>query len=473
MNETVRHISELKGSIPEYHSIQVTERYQQALMGLRSKIVVLDDDPTGVQTVHDVYVYTDWSYETMCRAFLDENKIFFLLTNSRGLTADESAAVHREIAKNLSAAAQETGRDFLLVSRSDSTLRGHYPLETQVLRDALEAQCDIHYDGEIIMPFFPEGGRYTVDNVHYVASDGLLHPVGTTEFARDKSFGYSASSLPEWIEERSGYPKKDVVCISLSLLRECEYETITTLLSSVSNFGKVVVNAVDYNDVRVFVTALLAALSNGKRFLYRTAAAFPKILAGIGSRLWLTRQDLQQEGETHGGLIIAGSHVSKTTAQLARLRTMPELCVLELNQHLVVNPSAMEQEICRVVAAAESAIASGRTALVFTKRERLDVGGSREAELNLAVRISDAVTSVVERLAVRPAWVVAKGGITSSEIGVKGLGVKRARVMGQVMAGVPVWETDAQSKFPNLSYIIFPGNVGDENALRQLADELC
>ena len=78
----------------------------------------------------------------------------------------------------------------------------------------------------------------------------------------------------------------------------------------------------------------------------------------------------------------------------------------------------------------------------------------------------------MEELEIRPRFIVAKGGITSSEVGTKGLRVRRARVMGQILPGVPVWQTGPESRFPGLPYVIFPGNVGDENALRNAVEKL-
>ena len=52
------------------------------------KIVVLDDDPTGVQTVHDIHVYTGWDEESIRKGFLEENNLFYILTNSRGFTEE-------------------------------------------------------------------------------------------------------------------------------------------------------------------------------------------------------------------------------------------------------------------------------------------------------------------------------------------------------------------------------------------------
>lgn len=163
------------------------------------KIVVLDDDPTGVQTVHDISVYTDWKPESMCKAFREKNRLFYILTNSRGLTEEETEKAHREIAASVDGAAKECGMDYFIISRSDSTLRGHYPLETQILREEYEKRNHCVIDGEIICPFFQEGGRFTIHNIHYVRYGSELVPANETEFARDKTFGYTADTMPGYI----------------------------------------------------------------------------------------------------------------------------------------------------------------------------------------------------------------------------------------------------------------------------------
>ena len=199
-------------------------RLKEALNGLNRKIVVLDDDPTGVQTVHDVSVYTDWEPESIAKGFAEEKAIFFILTNSRGLTAEETKVVHEQIAKRVVAEAKKTGKQFILISRSDSTLRGHYPLETEILKQIVEADSDIKIDGEIIFPFFKEGGRFTINNIHYVLEGDELVPAAETEFAKDKTFGYTKSHMGEWCEEKTGgaYKATDVTFISLNDLRSLE-----------------------------------------------------------------------------------------------------------------------------------------------------------------------------------------------------------------------------------------------------------
>lgn len=458
-----------------YDRAAVHARLHNALQRLCRKVVVLDDDPTGIQTVHDVYVYTDWRPESVRAGFDAQEPIFFILTNSRGLGEAQTRRAHCEIAQSVVQAARETKQDFVLISRSDSTLRGHYPLETQVLREELERLTDQTYDGEIILPFFLEGGRYTVDDVHYVQVGSQLVPAGETEFARDKTFGYRSSNLCEWIEEKTegAYNAEDVVSISLDELRCCDYAAITHKLSNVGGFGKVIVNAVDYPDVEVFVTALIDAMNAGKRFLFRSAAGFTKVIGGVEDKELLTREELVNTRNKNGGLIVVGSHVHKTSQQLEALRGADFIDFVEFNQHLVVDPAAFEREQLRVVQGVQACIRAGRTVAVYTRRERFDLGtGDREEELRLSMKISKAVTGIVEALTVRPNFIIAKGGITSSDIGTQGLHVRRARVMGQILKGIPVWMTGSESKFPDMPYVIFPGNVGDKNALLEAARKM-
>lgn len=460
---------------PHVDAVKLQRLLDAAVAGDKHKIIVLDDDPTGVQTVHDLSVYTDWSYESVRQGFLEERKMFYILTNSRGFTEEETSKAHREIAKTVAQVAQELQQSFLLVNRSDSTLRGHYPLETQVLKDQWEAESRQAVDGEILCPYFKEGGRFTLGNVHYVRYGEQLVPAGETEFAKDKTFGYCASDLTEYIEEKTGgaYRSENVTTISLEELRNLQVEAITAKLLRVSGFGKVVVNAVDACDVKVFCLALYQALGRGKRFLFRTAAGLVKELGAVADRPLLTREDMLERPLTTGGIIVVGSHTLKTTQQLERLKELPGICSLEFNSDLVLEEERFAEEIESVLQREEALLQSGKTVVVYTKRKLLSMeGDSKEAALRRSVKISDAVQSLVGKLRVTPAFVVAKGGITSSDIGTKALKVKRAHVLGQVRPGIPVWQTGKESKFPRIPYVIFPGNVGEVDTLREVVSVL-
>jgi uncharacterized protein YgbK (DUF1537 family) len=465
--------SEVFEKIQAIDEALVNEKLTEALLDFNKKIIVLDDDPTGVQTVHDISVYTDWSEESIAAGFAEENAMFFILTNSRAFSSKETEEVHREIANRVAAQAKKCGREFMIISRSDSTLRGHYPLETEVLKTTLESVAGGKTDGEVLMPFFKEGGRFTVNNIHYVQEGDFLVPAGETEFAKDKTFSYTASNMGEYIEEKTkgAYKAADAAYISLDDIRAINVDKITEQLLAVKDFNKVIVNAVDYVDVKVFAIALLQAMKAGKTFMFRTAAAFTKVIGGVQDQPLLGKAQLVAPNNANGGLIIVGSHVKKTTQQLAELQKCTYVKFIEFNHLLVLQPEKLEAELKRIIAEAEECIKAGQTVAVFTGRERLDVG-SEEESLQVSVKISEAITSIVQRLSVQPGFLIAKGGITSSDVGTKGLSVKKALVMGQVKPGIPVWQTGKEAKFEKMSYIIFPGNVGEVTTLREVVDML-
>lgn len=462
-------------TLPALRGFEPDRELEERLADFHKKIVVLDDDPTGVQTVHDISVYTDWTADSLRAAFAESNNLFFVLTNSRGFTESETVAVHETIAQNLAAVAEETGKDFVVISRSDSTLRGHFPVETETLRTMLESLTGRKYSGEVVMPSFLEGGRYTLWDIHYVRTGDVLVPAGDTEFAQDKTFGYRASHLGEWCEEKTqgAYAAQDMTYISIEELRVADIGGITKKLEDSAGFNKIIVNAASYEDVKVFVIALLDAMARGYHYMIRSGASIVKVIGGVPDKPLLTRKDLVEEGNTNGGIVLIGSHVNKTTRQLEVLQNagLP-VELIEFDQHRVLQPGGLAQEVDQVVAKAERFIAGGRSVVIYTRRERLDLpqaGG--EEQLRISVEISNAVTSIIGKLNVRPAFIIAKGGITSSDVGTKALGVRRATVMGQIQKGIPVWMTGEESKFPGMPYVIFPGNVGEDTSLREMIEQ--
>ena len=460
----------------ETPDLELTERLlKEEVQKSNRKIVVLDDDPTGVQTVHDVCVYTDWKKETLLNAFRQEDRLFFILTNSRGMTAQESENIHHEISEAVAQAATAVHEEYVIISRGDSTLRGHYPLETEILKKDYEKYTGRNVDGEILCPFFPEGGRFTINNVHYVRYDQQLISADETEFARDQTFGYKAKSLPDFVEEKTKgkYKAKDVVCITIEELRAIRLEEIEKKLLKVKKFQKIVVNAVSYADLEVFCVALYRAMNKGKYFMFRTAAAFVRVFGGIEEAPLLTGEKLKSPDTICGGLIVAGSHTEKTTKQLERLKEIPDIEFLELDVSLIRDSEKFKQVLDQCIAREEAFLKEGKTVCCYTTRKLLTADSQdKEEHLLLSVKISEAVQNLVGMLKVKPAFIVAKGGITSSDIGVKALKVKKAEIMGQIQPGVPVWRLGTESTFPGVPYVIFPGNVGQEETLKKTVEVL-
>lgn len=478
MENTKRLPVSVLNSFPKVDADAIHRQYEKEFHDFDRKIMVLDDDPTGVQTVHGVSVYTDWMQESLEEGMAQEDGMFFVLTNSRSFTKSRTAKEHRILAERACAAAGKSGSRLLVISRGDSTLRGHYFMEMETLKDTLEEQTKRKVDGQILCPFFKEGGRFTINSVHYVREGDWLIPAARTEFAQDKTFGFSHSHLGDYVEEKSGgrYRREDGIYITLELLRAGRQEEITRLLMGAENFQPVIVDAIAESDVETFAVSLLRALKNGKEFLIRSAAALPKVLGNIADRPLLSRAELlgTEENGDGGGIVLIGSHVKKTTMQLEALRkTQIPACFLEFNVNTCFREGGLEAETKRMIKEAERVMQRGETAVVYTSRRLLAPEGMDQEEmLRLSVGISDAVTGVIAGLHKRPKFLIAKGGITSSDVGTKALRVHKALVLGQVQPGIPVWRTGPESKFPGISYIIFPGNVGETDTLRKVVELL-
>ena len=461
---------------PAISDEDINLEWQNAVDNIKRKIIVLDDDPTGIQTVHSIPVYTCWDRAVLRQIMQDRHKLIYILTNSRALTTAETIKLHRKLTSDLIKITLKEGKEFLLISRSDSTLRGHYPVETQTIYEELSKSEEI--DGEIIIPFFFEGGRFTFNNVHYIKEQGLLIPIAQTEFSHDTVFGYKSSNLKEWIEEKTvyQYTASKITSITLKILREKDIEGILQQLLKVNNFNKVIVNAVEYTDLKVFLIALSESISRGKNFLFRTAASFVQIIGGIYSKPLLKSEFLYpQKKPSVPGLIIIGSYVQKTTQQMEKLKELSDLFWIEWEVNQAKMLESLNTEIERVTAEVEKGFNTGKDVCVYTSR-KYSKSDSKIKNSNeyfiFSSRISEGLVRVVQALKIKPSFIVAKGGITSSDIGVKGLRVKKAMVMGQIQPGVPVWELGPESRFPGVPYVVFPGNVGTDDTLKKVVEIL-
>ncbi|MDQ8735126.1 four-carbon acid sugar kinase family protein [Paenibacillus sp. LHD-38] len=437
------------------------------------KIIVLDDDPTGVQTVHDINVLTMWDKELLREAFDAPETLFYILTNTRGLDAAAAEQINREIARNVQAVAAEKDKGFTFVSRSDSMLRGYYPLETDVLSDEVLRVSGRAYDGQLIIPAFFEAGRITLENTHYMVENQTLIPVHETEFAKDKVFGYENGDLTEWVEEKTEGRIQAGQCLVISLdqIRKGPEAVKEVLLGATGNMP-IIVNALTYADMDVLSLSLLQAEEQGKSFIFRTAASFVKSYAGISDQGYLPQEKLiADKQQSHGGIVVVGSYVQKTTRQLEQLLTFPGIVSLEIDVESVLDPEGYKLELGRVIAEANKHIAEGRNVVVYSSRKLIAVDNKAD-NFKISRTVSGALVEIVKSLEVVPKFIIAKGGITSSDVATKGLAIRKARVLGQVAAGIPVWLTGAEAKFSGIPYIVFPGNVGDERTLLETVEKI-
>ncbi|MHC4694065.1 MAG: four-carbon acid sugar kinase family protein [Planctomycetota bacterium] len=449
--------------------------HEDLLPAIRSKIecspvslVVLDDDPTGTQTVYDVPVLTNWKVRTLTDEFSKGTTLFYILTNSRSLHRDDAINLAREIGTNVLQASLQADRSFEVISRSDSTLRGHFPAEVDALADAVGLREAVL----VIIPFFEEGGRYTIGDVHYVREKEQLVPAAQTPFAKDAVFGYENSNLRQWVEEKTKgrIPASSVQSLSIDEIRKEGPAHITKKLLQRAPDGAYIVNAADYRDLEVVTLGLLNAQCEGVRFLFRTAASFVRVRAGLGPRPLLSAKDMGPLSRI-GGLVVVGSHVPRSSEQLSHLLQNGNISGIELRVENILVSESRDREIANVVEFVDAALSEGQDVVVYTSRG-LVTGNDDAGSLVIGRLISQALVEVVRSISLQPRYILAKGGITSSDIATQALNITRAKVLGQILPGVPVWRTGPKSKFPDMAYIVFPGNVGSTDAISVVVQSL-
>lgn len=429
-------------------------------MTTRPKIIVLDDDPTGSQTVHSCLLLMQWDVETLRLGLQDEVSIFFVLTNTRALSPQEAKQRTREVCQNLkSAIAQENITDFLVVSRSDSTLRGHYPIESNAIAEELGP-----FDAHFLTPAFFEGGRITRDSVHYIVSEEGEIPVHETEFAKDSVFGYSHSYLPDYVEEKTqGKIKADEV--ERFTLKEIRQGTKNRLLQ-LQNNQCVAVDAEIQSDLDTFATDVLAATQEGKRFLFRSAASLLTSLAQLGKQPIPAEEMGQYDATEKPGVVLVGSHVKKSTAQLYALLEEETVTGIEVDvQRLRDQPDGRDQQLTEVTRQIEATHEQKQTPVIYTSREELQFNNTQE-RLAFGIKVSSFLMDIVRRLPNETSFLISKGGITSNDVLSDGLSLQSARLLGQILPGCSLVRTsETHPQFPSLPVVLFPGNVGDNQGL--------
>lgn len=436
-------------------------------MTTKPKIIVLDDDPTGSQTVHSCLLLTRWDEATLKVGLADESPIFFVLTNTRALPPDKAATVTREVCRNLKAAIAAVGiQEFLVVSRSDSTLRGHYPIETDVIAEELGP-----FDAHFLVPAFFEGGRTTRDSVHYLKVNGVDTPVHETEFARDSVFGYHHSYLPDYVEEktRGQIHAEQVDRFQLADIRAGVLDRLLHLQNNQCG----VVDAETQADLDRFAADVLEAAAHGKRFLFRSAASLLTALAHLPPQPIAPEAMARYVREGKPGAIIVGSHVKKTTEQLEHLLHQPGIVGVEVDvAQLLAAPNANAQLLQAAIQQVTDIHAAGSTPVIYTSRQELTFDDV-QARLDFGEAVSELLMDILRKLPSDIGFLISKGGITSNDTLSTGLALTTARLLGQVIAGVSIVRTPADHpQFPNLPVVLFPGNVGDAIALTTVYQRL-
>lgn len=454
-------------------------------------LVVLDDDPTGTQSVADLPVLTRWEIEDFVWAFGQAKPAVYVLTNTRSLDPAEAAARNEEVVRNALAAAgsDDSGLRLGFVSRSDSTLRGHYPLEPDVIAATVAKVNGEATDGVVLVPAFPDAGRVTIGGVHYMRGTGedagKLTPVAETEFARDATFGFANSDISKYVEEKSQgrFAADSVIVLDLNIIRastnpRATANAIADAIEPATNSTPIVADIVTENDLRALSLGLDEAERRGKKLLYRVGPPFGRARIGQEIRAELSGAEAYA-GNTPslaGGLIVVGSHVGVTTRQLKALteqHSAAHIVEIDVEKLLAAETeTAADAYLDQTVDTVVDALRSGDV-IVHTSRLLIKTDSPAES-LRIARTVSSAVVAVVNRTlkTFPPRFVIAKGGITSSDVAAHGLEIRHAIVRGPMLPGiVSLWEpVDGPAK--GIPYIVFAGNVGDDQSLADVTRKL-
>ena len=399
-----------------------------------------------------------------------------MLTNTRSLPVAEAVRETQRAAAAVDRARHALDAPVEIVSRGDSTLRGHVMAELAVLDGARRRDTGHGFDAVVVVPAYPEAGRFTVDDVHYATVAGRPVPVGRSEFSKDATFGYAASDLRDYLVEKSdgALARDDILSLSLQQIREGGPDAVRRTLSGAVDGRFVVVNAVEGSDLDVVALAMAQLGAEGMAFGCRCAPSFVPALVGLAHRGVIEADELATPpARSAHGLVVVGSHVGLTTRQVEVAQRRGGLEEVELDVARVTSTSGAEAYLASVVDDVRAGLAASDV-LLFTSRTLRRVEDADES-LALSRSVSQAVSAIVRgALSARPAWVVAKGGITSHDVAALGLGMRRGRVLGQLLPGIiSVFSpTEAHPDAIGMPYVVFAGNVGDEDTLAEVIDVL-
>ena len=441
-------------------------------MAERRKVIVLDDDPTGSQTVHSAPLLLRWDPDSLRRGLRHPSPLLFVLANTRALEPEVARERVREICRGLRLvlaeleAAGELER-WLVVSRGDSTLRGHFPLEVEAIQAELGP-----FDATLLVPAFLPGGRTTRGGVHYLHGQ----PVHTTDFARDRLFGFSSSFLPEWVAEKT---RGAISADAVERLDLAELDGSAAVLQDrLAGFSAQRLVAVDAERPEQLAALGEAVWRSERRLLFQSAASL------INGLVPLPPQPLDPAGlaalrrcgasaERLPVLVVVGSHVPLADQQLEQLLQEPacegvEIPVAKLARVLdgPATPELIRSLERSWLEQLQAVLDEGCTPVLFSSRGEL-VCVSAQERRRFGLELAALMARLAAALAPQLGLIISKGGITTHTLLADGLELDWVELQGQLLPGLSVVLTPADAKVPGLPVITFPGNLGDVSGLRQ------
>jgi uncharacterized protein YgbK (DUF1537 family) len=444
-------------------------------MAERLKLIVLDDDPTGSQTVHSCPLLLRWDAGSLRRGLAHPSPLLFVLANTRALDGEAARERVRQICRALKPLLAEAVADgqwqrWMVICRGDSTLRGHFPLEADVVAEELGP-----FHANLLVPAFLPGGRTTVDGVH------LLHgePVHHSAFARDGLFGYSTSHLPAWVEQKTGgrIPAAAVQQVGLAALDAAAQsapglQALVERLASLEGQPWVAVDAEYPQQLRALGQAVEQLSRDGRQLMAQSAASLINGLVELPAQpldvQGLTRlRRRSPEGRPLPGLVLVGSHVQLADQQLDCLLRDPGCAPIEIPVAKLarVLEAAAPQELLGSLELAwlmqlRKACSGEQTPVLFTSRGELQCASAAERR-RLGLELAALMARLAAAVASDLGYVVSKGGITTHTLLAHGLQSEQVELQGQLLPGL------SMVLVGDLPVLTFPGNLGDVQSLWQ------
>jgi len=435
------------------------------------KFVVIDDDPTGSQTVHDCLLLLKWDCSTLVKGFESKSNLFFILANTRSLSENDAKLTIEVICKNLKSviASQAYEEEIIFISRGDSTLRGHNFLEPSVLNSCLGP-----FDATFHIPAFIEGNRLTINGTHFVDKT----PIEKTIFARDEIFGYQTSNVKNLLfqKSKSQINIQDIQNLLLSdieILNDKENNIVFKKLKNLKNNKHVIVDVENYFQLKKF-SLVIKKLIKQKKFLFRTAASFVSSISdkksSSQSEIFFSNLRIRNKEKSFlPGLIIVGSYVELSTIQLNNLLDKTNCNPVELDVFEFFNITSSDNNQKqrnlfknKFLKEIRFSFEIGKTPVLFTSRKFISLDASEL--FNFYNLLASFIAELVADLKYEIGYLISKGGITTNVILSNGLNADYVYLQGQILTGISVVTCNLKND-EKLPIVTHPGNIGTKDSL--------
>ena len=434
------------------------------------KIIVIDDDPTGSQSVHDCLLLLNWNYETLLKGLLSNSSLLFVLANTRSLSEKEVKKRLEEICNTLYKVSIENNiKDtLLLVSRGDSTLRGHNFLEPDLINKYLGP-----FDATFHIPAFLEGNRTTLNGKHFV--NGI--PAHKTTFAKDIIFGYETNDLKRLLYKKSRSKIKLKNIENLNCIEEQSSNELKKYMENLKNNTHVIVDIDKYSQLEKF-SEIIRELIKNKKFLFRTAASFLKAISNTKnskkSNFYYSQLRARNKlNQFLPGLIIIGSYTDVSTKQFNKLLDFDCFHAIEIDVakfykiHVSKDKETQFLKLKNLILEnIKKTLENSYIPVIYTSRKEKILENNLD-QMDFYNALSFFVAELVADLKYEIGYIISKGGITSNTILNSSFNVDYVYLEGQICRGISL----VKVKLINNNYlpvITFPGNLGDDDSLKDV-----